>query len=333
MTIALALDPGYGGTKVYGASGGLNIPSAASYGDGRLVQRVVGLRSVRPPLRIETTTGAFYVGEGAHDWGRPVENLDLNRLVGAPEMRALFLGAMTLYGAGLEPITLIVGLPIAALMGEEAEAVKNDVRAFLKGAHSWSADGALCSMTVEEVLITSQPVGAMFDYLLTPEGSMTVVRKAAFQNEIAVLSIGMNTVDLLVVRNGAPVQRFTGGDMMGVRRLLELVPCRGSYSLAELDAQLRLGQLDIRSVLPIWQSEVMGLIERHWGREWHRFRCVVIVGGGAILLRRPLLERFKDKAFIPDDPLIATARGLYKFALMRGRRTGKHGETGEASES
>ena len=92
MTTAMAFDPGYGGTKVYGPQGSLNIPSAVSVGDGKTTRRMVGLRSALPPLRIEADAGAFYVGDGAHRWGRPVENLDFDRLGGAPEMLALLLG-------------------------------------------------------------------------------------------------------------------------------------------------------------------------------------------------------------------------------------------------
>jgi hypothetical protein len=130
----------------------------------------------------------------------------------------------------------------------------------------------------------------------------------------------MNTVELLVVRNGAPVQRFTAGEALGVRRLLEMTSQKGYYSLAELDAQLREGHLEVGGVLPVWQSEVFGFVERSWGSSHQRFGCVVVVGGGAKLLRDPLLMRFRSKAYIPDDPIIATARGLYKYTLMRARK-------------
>jgi hypothetical protein len=33
-----------------------------------------------------------------------------------------------------------------------------------------------------------------------------------------------------------------------------------------------------------------------------------------------LLLRFKERAFIPDDPIIATARGLYRYTLMQTQR-------------
>jgi len=317
---SLAFDPGFGNIKLYGSSGRVVVPSAVSVGGYQMVRRMAGLRVARPPLKIETTSGVFRVGENAHDWGRPVENLDFGRLTGSPEMMALLYGALTRYGSLEGDVSLIVGLPIHALMDDQGKATQKAVRDALRGTHKWKADDIEYTTTIDAVRITSQPVGAMFDYLLTDEGEMPITRRAAFKGEIGILSVGMNTVDLLVVRNGSPVQRFTAGETLGVRRLLELLNHRGLYSLAELDAQLREGSLDMRDVLPIWQSEVLGFIERQWGNSFKRFHNVVVVGGGALLLREPFLVRFRGRAFIPDDPIISTARGLYKYTLMRARR-------------
>jgi hypothetical protein len=254
-----------------------------------------------------------------------VENLDFDRLNGSPEMLALFLGAVSRYGLPTEPITLIVGLPIATLMGENAQHTQETVVAFLRGVHTWRANGVEQSVTISQVRITSQPVGAMFDYLLTDEGEMPLDRRVVFKGEIGILGIGFNTLDLLVVRGGSPVQRFTAGETLGVRRLLELTNHGGLYSLGELDTRLRENSLDIETALPIWRSELLGFLEKRWGGSFRRFSRVVIVGGGARLLSDPLLLRFKEKAFIPDDPIIATARGLFKYTLMQARRRANHG--------
>lgn len=316
----LALDPGYGNSKLYGAAGGVVLPSVVSVGDGKSVRRMAGVRMAKPPLRIQTDAGVFHVGESAHDWGRPIENMDFERLTGAPEMLALVYGAATRYGVPQDPVGLMVGLPISSMMGEGSEAVQRQVRKALCTAHNWSADGVERSMTVERVRITSQPVGAMFDYLLTDDGQMTTAGRAASKGEMGILGVGMNTLDLLVVRKGSPVQRFTGGGKVGVRRLLELMDHQGTYSLAELDAQLRSGGLDIDDALPIWQSEVLGFIERQWADAFGRLGMVVGVGGGIKLLREAMLRRFRERLHIPDDPIIATARGLFKYTLMKARR-------------
>ena len=65
----LALDPGYGNSKLYGAAGGVVLPSVVSVGDGKSVRRMAGVRMAKPPLRIQTDAGVFHVGESAHDWG------------------------------------------------------------------------------------------------------------------------------------------------------------------------------------------------------------------------------------------------------------------------
>ena len=159
----LAFDPGYGNVKLLGPKGPLIMPSSVAVGRGEGMRRMVGLRVVRPPLKVETSAGAFYVGAGAHDWGRPVENLDFDRLNGSTEMLALFLGAISRYGVTTEPVTLIVGLPIATLMGENAQHTQESVVAFLRGTHTWRADGLEQGLTIGQVRTTSQPVGAMFD--------------------------------------------------------------------------------------------------------------------------------------------------------------------------
>lgn len=216
---------------------------------------------------------------------------------------------------------LYVGLPIAALMGTEAQATQKAVREAWTGEHHWTADGEAQRLTIENVIVASQPVGAMFDYLLNARGEMAPDKKMVFKGEIGVLGIGMNTVDLLVVKSGAPVDRFIAGETIGVRRMLDLCNAEGLYSLAELDDQLRAGTLDTSTALPVWEREVLGLIEKQWGKFFRRFGVVVVVGGGAILLREAVLRRFSGKAIVPDDPVISTSRGLYKYALMKAART------------
>jgi len=127
----------------------------------------------------------------------------------------------------------------------------------------------------------------------------------------------------MVVRNRAPVQRFTTGATSGVRRLLEIVNGQRLYSLGELDMQLRAGQLDVSSALPIWEREVMGVIEKQWGNAWKRFAVVLLMGGGSILLKIPCPYRFNGKAYAPDNPVIAIARGLYKLSLFQQNRKEK----------
>lgn len=212
---------------------------------------MAGLRAAKRPLCIETRSGVFHVGANAHDWGRPVENLDLDRLTGAPELMALLYGALTQYEVSAEPVSLLVRLPIHVLQGEDSSSVQQAVRDGLRGTHTWVADGREQAIQIATVRLTSQPVGARFDYLLDDAGRMATSRQAALKEEIGILGIGMNTLDLLVVRGGSPVQRFTAGETLGVRRLLALATHDGAFSLAERDAQLRAGRLALAPAVAV----------------------------------------------------------------------------------
>jgi len=323
MTV-IGIDPGAGAIKLYGSSGGVQVPSILAVDEGHTLARMVGLAQRKPPLRIRTDNGSFFVGAGAHEWGRPLsEDLDNDRFTGSPELRAVLAAGFTCYAQAYEPLAdpLIVylGLPLEAL-SEEAGAVADGVRRWLVGTQAWQADGRSLSVTVEAIKITSQAAGALFDYLLDDAGAFIPARKVHFDKEIGVISVGMNTVELLVTRSGAPQDRFTAGRTAGVRRLLDLVNPGGLYSLGELDTQLRAGKLDTSAALPVWEREVISFIERRWGNAYKRFAAVIVVGGGALLLRHSLVARFNAKAHVPDDPVLSTARGLYKLAAMNAAK-------------
>jgi hypothetical protein len=211
----------------------------------------------------------------------------------------------------------MVGLPLQMMSGETAKEFANQVRTWLKGTHTWKADGQEQQVEIAEVKLTPQPVGALFDYVLNEDGKFIPERAGLLKQEVGILSVGFNTLELLVVRDRAPVERFTVGQTVGVRRLLELVNLTGAYSLGELDTQLRAGHLDVSAALPVWAREVNGEIEKRWGAAFKRFARVIVVGGGALLLNGDLTRQFSGKAVLSDEPVLSISRGLYKLLLMK----------------
>jgi hypothetical protein len=321
---------GVGGFKLYGRRGGIELPAQVTADTRRHRHAdVAGLRTVKVPMRVAIGGTRFHVGTGAHDHGRPIENLDDERFGHSPENSALRWGAFSVYiqtyGPPSGPIESVVGLPQSTFTLDESKNIVSGVKAAMTGCHRWQVENGAAKarsyeVEVARITVTSQAAGALFDYLLNEEGTFIPERKPAFKQEIGVISIGMNTLELLVLRDGAPVERFKTSETAGVRRLLELVDPAGLYSRGELDARLRSGALDYRDALPVWTAEINGHVERLWGRAFRRFATTLIVGGGALLLRDALLARFSGKAFVPDDPVMAVARGLYKMGLMRAAR-------------
>lgn len=325
--IPLGIDAGNGAFKLFGATGGLEFVSQAATNGTQKVLSSIGLRKSKAPLAIRNEYGSFYVGGGAHDYGRPVENLDVDRFNGTPEMKALLHGALARYqqryGLFAGPLSVTVGLPNEVMTGDQAEQNIEKVKRWLRGTHTWTADGETFSAEIADVKTASQVTGGLFDYLLDETGQFIPERRSAFNSEVGVISVGFGTVELMVVRNREMSQRFTSGAASGVRRLLEIVNGQRLYSLGELDMQLRAGQLDVREVLPIWEREVTGVIEKQWGTTWKRFAAVLIMGGGAVLLKDSLPGRFNGRAFMPDEPVQAIARGLYRLTLLQQGKKGK----------
>jgi hypothetical protein len=322
-TIFLGVDLGMGACKVWGPAGGLQVVSqVASNGTRHLTDGIVGLKQAKRPMAVRFEGGTFYVGERAHEYGRPVENLDFDRLTGAPEMRALLYGTLAQYqdenGPFDAPLSLMAGLPLQMMMGEGAKAYQEGVKKWLKGGHEFEVDGISHEVSIETVRLTSQPVGALFDYVIEKD-EIQRERAHAMLDEVGVISVGFNTLELLVVKDQGAVERFTAGNTVGVRRLLELMNRDGLYSLGELDERLRAGRLreEMKNALPIWSREVNGEIEKRWGGSYKRFVRVLIVGGGALLLKEALTSQFGGKAWVPDKPVMSIARGLWKLARMK----------------
>ncbi len=131
------------------------------------------------------------------------------------------------------------------------------------------------------------------------------------------LELGMGTIKLFSKQQGVQLVSqvaVPSGPLVG--RLLELVNGQHLYSLGELDTLLRANRLDIAQALPIWEGEVMGEIEKRWGKAWRRFQVVILVGGGAVLLKNALPYFCHGKAILPADPIQSIASGLWKLSLF-----------------
>ncbi len=327
MSIKFGFDMGMGALKLWSASGGFQLVSqVASNGKNHLMDGIVGLKSAKKPTFISGDFGSFYVGHGAHENGRPVTNLSFERLTGVPEMRALLYAALAQYQAEYGPfddaLSLMVGLPLQMMTGDKAKDFQKGVKGWLLGTHTFEADGITHTIEIDSVKQTSQPVGALFEYVLNHRGEIADAEHgAALLNEIGVISVGFNTVELMVVKEQRAFQRFTEGNTLGVRRLLDLMNKGNRRSLGEMDELVRAGGLkaDLKAALPIWASEVNGKIDDVWEGDTHqRFEKVLIVGGGPLLLKESLTTQFGMKAWMPSDPVFSIARGLWKLSVMKG---------------
>lgn len=318
----IGLDMGMGATKLWSDAGGKVILSQVAMPTREDIDlKALGMSAKRRPTVILSAAGRLLVGEGAHDAGTPIERLDYERLTGSPEMKALVYAALaTQVTFACDPITLMIGLPLGLAAGDESKRRVDAVKAWLTGAHVWRADKREHVAVVERVGCVSQAHAAYLDWLLNDDGQPS--GRQIKGKEIAVISIGFNTIELLVLRDNQAVARFTAGEKLGVRRFLELAneSRRSLFSLGELDVRLRAGALDEPAALAKWAAQVHGHIERQWGDAAQRFDHVIGVGGGALLLRGALGDLFRSRLIESDEPVLSVARGLYKFGLHQATK-------------
>lgn len=324
MSINLGCDLGQSSLKFVSARGALQFASTAALFTGQVSD--FGKKRSRP-IVVEGDFGKLYVGNNAHTYGVPIENLDFDRLGGTPEMRGVFYGAMTAYqnkyGLLDEPLTLIVGLPFQMLQGEGVSVAKyrKAVNGWIGGEHHWVADGEEYHLCVERVELYPQAMGAPVDYALDMNGkAISVERTKALTMECGTISIGSNTVEVLVSKRDENTHRFNGGSPIGVRQLKRRVDPYNAFSFGEFDQLLRTNTLpdDFKVTdehLASWNSEIVGFVNSLWNQAHQRFHKVFIVGGGAILLEKHMRAKFNGKTVMADDPIMAIASGLYKMGF------------------
>jgi hypothetical protein len=323
MSINFGCDLGQSSLKFVSGRGVLQFASTAALFSGEVAD--FGKKRTRP-IVVEGDFGKLYVGANAHAYGIPIENLDFDRLGGTPEMRGVGYGAMTAYmhryGLLEEPLTLIVGLPFQMLQGEGASVAKyrKAVNAWLGGEHHWIADGEEHHLTVGRVELFPQALGAPVDYALDMDGhAIDEERTKALKMECGTISIGSNTVELLVSKRDEDTKRFNGGSPIGVRQLKRRVDPNGYWTFGEFDQMLRTNTLpddfDIKPHLESWSSEILGFVNSLWNQNYHRFHRVFLVGGGAIMLEKYMRAKFNGKTVMAEDPIMAIANGLYKLGF------------------
>jgi len=319
MSTIIAYDPGFGNTKI-AASQGVHVLQSAVARPHEIGMAAKGLETQIRPQTVTLTSGlSFVAGAGAWAWGEPLSTLDFNDLT-SPQRLALFYAALShLFAPGEHVVDLLViGLPVPLLQDTlQARAVMDGLGQY-KTVHEFAVDGKKYSLLVKMLKALPQPVGAYADWMLNTEGH---VRQGGSAAEVAVLDIGMNTLDLYVIQGWKVAPRFIGGSKLGIRRLLENLNPSGR-DLEELDKALRSGSLKPSiEQKTAWLGAILGSVERTWP-SLRRFDAVIPTGGGAVVLGELLRSALAAKGAAvhwPSDPVTANVVGFYKWGCRAPR--------------
>ena len=259
MTTVLALDPGYGNTKVC-LDGHVACLQSAIARPQEVGLAATGMKIAAQVDLIQLEGNTFAIGPGTWHWGSLLSGRDYSALASL-ERRALAFGTLaTLIKPGSYLINhLVIGLPVPLLVDElQATAIMEALKEYKREQH-FTFNGQKYELFIDRLRVLAQPVGAYADWLL--DGNLRP-RKGGRHSEVAVLDLGMNTLDLYVIQDGKVEPRFVGGDRVGVRSLLELLTTNG-HDPEELDADLRSGRLRVPpNKMKSWLGKVLNAVDR-----------------------------------------------------------------------
>jgi len=320
MAFVVALDPGYGNTKV-ATPAGVTVMQSAIARPRNVGMAADGVKVAQRPKSVIMADGREYVaGPGAWVWGDPETSMDYSDLVSQRRI-GLFYAAFAEHNKpGLYNVDLLViGLPVPLMQNElQAKPFYESLKVY-KGGHAFRVDGEAYEINIKRVKVLAQPVGAYAEWSLDDQG---LLRRGASQAEVGVIDLGMNTLDLFVVKGWEISPRYLGGEKLGVRRLLEALNGHHDRDIEELDALLRSQSLTANdSNLDDWLSSILGSLERNGWGSLRRFDAIIPTGGGVSVLGGKLHNALTSKGAVvywpkkPVTPVAANVAGLYKWGL------------------
>lgn len=227
-------------------------------------------------------------------------------------------------------IRMVVGLPVAPMIASDWRATKRSL-VWLDGIHQWAVGKSqkARSIFVEQKIILPQPFGAYYNFLLADDGRLRADRREMFGLRVAVVDIGDNTLDLVCVESGQPVQGMSTGQPLGLSwaaselqksasqhgQVLSVEECggyierrlRNKHTVAPSGFDLaRLAE----NAVDTWIAQIKNTVLRTWSRD-HGAALTLVTGGPARVVARELSYR---NVVVADNPVKANVRGLAKFA-------------------
>jgi len=325
MMTLTALDIGYRGTKALATNGReAHFPSEV----GTERKATFSLPEVsRAGFVLTVDEQTWHVGETA------IKQSDYSSGRRDPEWifsepyRVLLCAALSELHKATTTTSIVTGLPLEdyAILAEKAKGV------FL-GEHTFKRGGRSQTVTVEDVLIVTQPYGSLLDLAMADTGK--ILDNPFSAGTVGICDIGGVTLNLLVADNLEEVGRWTQGDGLGLLKAIDAIArdikadCPGfSPKTREVAAWLVKGQFpykgEDRDIAPYAKPHLEPLVETVLGRmsevwlEPGRYSAIVLTGGGSVALG-PMLQSQMNGVYanvtVARDPVFANVRGYLKLA-------------------
>ncbi len=277
----------------------------------------------------DPTEGPLFVGELASRQGRPgaVRSPRDRDRVADPIVTHLADAAFALLLPGVEQarVRVVTGLPVAYYRDAF------DLSQRLLGAHAILLEGRSLTVDVQDVLVVPQPFGALLSLILDERGHLVTRALDLVEGRVAVLDVGQQTTDLILVEGLEYIEARSGSIEVGVSTAVDMIrkvlldDYRVTYEPHEVEQALRRGWLVVdgkKRPLDGLASErldpVARAIEAQARTLWNlsTLTALVLAGGGALALRPWLEPRFAQAIYAPDAAM-ANAVGFLRYGLRQ----------------
>lgn len=326
----LGLNIGYDQTKAFGQVNGK-------------MRRVVFASVVGSPDRahfsLDASTGItlfepehVLIGEEAIIQSRFINRREDRDWINSAAWYNLMLAALSEITTGTPEATIVAGLPVAFY-----EADKDILKNKLQGVHKFTREGRKQqTINVPRSVTVPEPFGTLFDCLWNNEGKVAAPEIAT--GNIGIVDFGGKTTNLLSVSRMKEIGRKTasvnvgGWDMVrAVRRWLNnecpklnLRDHEIRQSIITKSVRYYGKPVDISEIVTSTSHDLIEQVIAQATQLWNgaaNLDAVLITGGGALLLGDQILAHPNfPHARIVDDPVMANARGFWKYArYLRGR--------------
>jgi plasmid segregation protein ParM len=257
----------------------------------------------------------------------------------SPVNRVLVTDALMRAKLGGKEVRLVTGLPVSDFYkdsGPNSELIEQKRANILTGKVS-SISKTAKMPTIGEHLIACEGIAAVYNMAINDDGTDDPdFFRLLEQAPVGVIDIGGKTIDLAVVyldRDRHQVDRSRtksidygmlrlmnniGSEVSREHRMTEISP-RAMFRILSEGKMMRAGELlDVSaSVQTAIAQELPNLFERIkavWGKA-EDLSKVIVVGGGAYLLAKPIKEGLYHHAEMSKDPEYANANGMVKMAM------------------
>jgi PRTRC genetic system protein D len=263
----------------------------------------------------------YYVGDDALEYSRTKAGRQDRGRIGTVEERVMMLAALA--RLGVDEAHIVTGLPIMWF-----DSRRDLVRSW-KGEHRFIWGRKERVVTVHGVITVPQPFGGFYAHFLGDNG-IAQIEEAEMLRTYGFLDVGWNTTDLSAVRELKPVERWSNGERVGVRDVLEIVGedvqsrCGLELLPHELDRAVKDGRVEAygkyydiggvtKSAVTSVSQQVVAAATRLWGNG-ERFTRILIFGGGAGMMGQALRDAFPHNGVVLPKPGLANAVGFCRFA-------------------